>query len=162
MKNIIKHRKIVEDAWTVVPHDATDIPTGDALLLPLPLWLQHRDALATRADIGICLDGNDAPDDIPADALPQLPLIAVSFPIFTDGRGFSIGRLLRERYGYAGELRAVGHVLQDQLCYLKRCGFDSFVLPALSEPAAALAALDDYTLTYQTSVDQPEPLFRRS
>lgn len=162
MTKLIKNRQIVDDVWQVVPHDATDIPDGNSLLLPLPLWLQHRDSLAGRQDIGLWLNNDEAPADIPADALSQLPLVGVNFPVFTDGRGFSIGRLLRERHGYTGEMRALGYVLQDQLCYLKRCGFDSFELPPHIDPAVALASLDDFVITYQTSVDQPLPLFRRA
>jgi uncharacterized protein (DUF934 family) len=85
----------------------------------------------------------------------------VSFPKFTDGRGFSTARLLRERYRYRGELRAVGDVLRDQLLFLARCGFDAFALRADQDPDAALAAFEDFTEAYQGGTDQPLPLFRR-
>jgi len=87
--------------------------------------------------------------------------IDVNFPKFSDGRGFSIARLLRERYGYKGELRAVGQVARDHLYYMEQCGFDAFLLREGEDVAEALAAFDDFSEAYQTTVAQPVPLFRR-
>ena len=89
------------------------------------------------------------------------PIIAINFPVFMDGRGFSLGRLLRERHGYTGEIRAIGHVIRDQLCYLKRCGFNAFSFKKDVDLGAATASLKDFSEAYQTSVDQPIPLFKR-
>lgn len=88
-------------------------------------------------------------------------MIAVNFPAFTDGRGFSSARLLRERYGYKGEIRAIGDVLRDQLFFMRRCGFDAYAIRADRSPEDALVSLDDFSEVYQTSVEQPLPLFRR-
>ena len=162
MAEIIKDSAINHDAWQVVSKDETTVPAGEKLLLPLALWLQHRTALANRSDIGVWFDSDEQPDTDMASDLQTLPLIAINFPSFTDGRGFSIARLLRERFGYTAELRAIGYVLRDQLCFMKRCGFNSFVLQPHIDMAAALASLHDFTEYYQTSVDQPQPLFRRS
>jgi len=85
----------------------------------------------------------------------------VSFPVFTDGRGYSIARLLRDRHGWTGELRAVGDVLRDQLFALARCGFDSFALRAGQDVQASLAAFGDFSVRYQSATDEPMPLFRR-
>jgi uncharacterized protein (DUF934 family) len=85
----------------------------------------------------------------------------VHFPTFTDGRGYSTARLLRERYGYRGELRAVGDVLRDQLFYLSRVGFDAFALRQDQDAEGALASLADFSESYQASVERPQPLFRR-
>jgi len=87
--------------------------------------------------------------------------IDVNFPKFGDGRGFSIARLLRERYGYKGELRAVGQVARDHLYYMEQCGFDAFLLREGEDVADALAAFDDFSERYQSTVAQPLPLFRR-
>ena len=87
--------------------------------------------------------------------------VEVNFPKFTDGRGYSQARLLRERYGYTGELRAVGDVQRDQLFYLSRMGFDAFLLREGEDARAALAALTEFSETYQASVERPQPLFRR-
>ena len=105
-----------------------------------------------------------APDEDPAalagDAA-RLPVIAIDFPQFTDGRGYSHARLLRERYGYTGEIRAIGDVLRDQLFFMQRCGFDAFAVRPDRDPYDALKGLSDFSVTYQTGVDQPLPLFRR-
>ena len=96
-----------------------------------------------------------------AGAVGVARVIAVNFPKFNDGRGYSIGRLLRERYGYQGELRAVGEVARDHLYAMAQCGFDAFELRAGEEPQAALRAFDDFSDQYQATAAQPSPLFRR-
>jgi uncharacterized protein (DUF934 family) len=104
------------------------------------------------------------PDDDPAALAPRLAgieALAVNFPTFGDGRGYSIARLLRERYGYRGELRAVGQVGRDHLFYLESCGFDAFLLRDGEDPEEALAAFNDFSESYQASVARPLPLFRR-
>lgn len=104
------------------------------------------------------------PTDDPAafaERLARAARVEVHFPKFGDGRGFSIGRLLRERYGYRGELRAVGHITRDHLSFLESCGFDAFELRPGEDPYAALAAFDDFSEAYQASVTRPLPLFRR-
>ena len=104
------------------------------------------------------------PDADPASVAGRLQGVArveVNFPKFTDGRGYSIARLLRERYGYRGELRAVGDVQRDQLHYLSRVGFDAFLLREGEDAEGALAALGDFSEAYQSSVERPLPLFRR-
>lgn len=161
-KVIIKNDQIIKNDWQLVPKDTVNLPAGKNLILPLALWLKDKDALGNRDDIGVWFDSEDLPTADIATSLQKLPLVAVNFPVFTDGRGFSIARLLRERFEYQGELRAVGYVLRDQLCFMKRCGFNSFDLPENINPVEALASLNDFTEYYQTSVDQPQPLFRRS
>ena len=96
-----------------------------------------------------------------ADRLGAAARVEVSFPKFADGRGYSIARLLRERHGYQGELRAVGDVQRDQLFYLSRVGFDAFLLRDGEDAEGALAALGDFSDAYQASVERPLPLFRR-
>ena len=95
------------------------------------------------------------------DCFPRLELIAVNFARFSDGRGYSLARLLRGRYGYRGELRAVGDVLLDQLFYLMRVGFDAYALRDDQDPLAAGAALRTFSASYQAGADQPLPLFRQ-
>lgn len=129
---------------------------GDVLPLPAFLALPAE----SRAGIGVWL----APADEPAQVSPyveSLPLIAVDFPSFRDGRGYSTAALLRSRYGFRGDLRAIGDVLIDQLFYLRRVGFSSFALRADQDPEAAVAALGAFADVYQGSVDQPLPYFRR-
>ncbi|MDQ5959482.1 MAG: hypothetical protein QG592_561 [Pseudomonadota bacterium] len=88
-------------------------------------------------------------------------MIGINFPKFVDGRGYSTARLLRERYAYQGEIRAIGDVLQDQLFLMARCGFDAFALRADKSVEKALGAFETFKAPYQAAVDQPQPLFRR-
>lgn len=164
MPKLIKDGAIIENTWTLIGKpegDATvEIPNGN-VIVPLSLWLAQKNQLQTRNDVGVWLDSDETAEQIGEDA-KQLPLIAVNFPIFMDGRAFSTARLLRERFGFTGELRAIGNLIRDQLCYLRRCGVNAF---AFANPdidlEAALRSLGDFNEYYQASVDQPLPLFRR-
>jgi uncharacterized protein (DUF934 family) len=160
MSPLLRAREVVQDRWQRVGCD--DPVASDAdVLVPLARWQKEREALLARpARVGVLLGPADDPAALAGD-LDRLALIAVDFPHFTDGRGYSIARLLRERHGYEGELRAVGDVLRDQVFYLKRVGFDAFALRADQDPEDAKKALDDFSEAYQTSVDRPQPLFRR-
>ena len=104
------------------------------------------------------------PTDDPASVAGRLDRIArieVNFPKFGDGRGYSIGRLLRERYGYKGELRAVGQITRDHLFFLESVGFDAYELRGGENAEEAVAAFGDFSESYQASVTRPLPLFRR-
>ena len=106
------------------------------------------------------LEPTDDPASV-ADRLGRVARVEVNFPKFGDGRGYSIARLLRERYGYKGELRAVGHITRDHLFFMESCGFDAFELREGEDPHEALAAFSDFSESYQASVTRPQPLFRR-
>jgi uncharacterized protein (DUF934 family) len=108
----------------------------------------------------IRLEPTDDPAAV-ADQLAGASRVEVNFPKFGDGRGFSIGRLLRERYGYKGELRAVGHITRDHLFFMESIGFDAFELREGEDPHEALAGFDDFSESYQASPLRPQPLFRR-
>ncbi|MBT0963505.1 DUF934 domain-containing protein [Denitromonas iodatirespirans] len=168
MAKLIKNQQIIDDAWQVMALEADTDPAGVAVpagqwIVPLAVW-QAQPALAARGDVAPLLDGADDPAAL-ADQLAALPLVAVNFPKFVDGRGYSIATLLRSRYGYTGELRAVGDVLRDQFNAYFRCGFDA-LSPAAgkytdAQLAAALASLADFTEPYQASIAHRDPLFRR-
>ena len=164
MPLIIRHRQVIADNWRLLETAADGsaaMPASVAVLVPLATWLAQRDALVARGgQLGVWLDSHEDPASIAGD-FASLNLIAVNFPHFTDGRGYSIARLLRERHGWRGELRAIGDVLRDQLFYLARCGFDSFNLRDGQDPHAALAAFGDFSEGYQASIERPQPLFRR-
>jgi uncharacterized protein (DUF934 family) len=118
-----------------------------------------RSSPATQA-IGVWLDSHEDPEAL-ADDLDRLSLVAVNFPKFTDGRGYSIARLLRERYHYQGEIRAIGDVLQDQLFYMQRCGIDAYALRADKDIEKALAGLPYSAKPTRRRPTSREPLFRR-
>ena len=92
----------------------------------------------------------------------MLPATVIRFPAFADGRGLSLGSLLRSRYGYAGELRAFGEIVPDLTAYMLRCGFDAFALADEQQTRTAIACMNRMSDHYQTSVREPEPAFRRS
>ena len=164
-ERVIRGRRVEDDVWTVVglpPHEDLSAALVDApVLVPLAVWKERREELAARhGPLGVWLKPDDDPADI-ASVLDKFSVIAVHFPKFTDGRGYSTAALLRTRYGYRGELRAFGDVGRDQLFYLARCGFDAFKLAPDRDPDAALASFTDFTVRYQGSVDDPVPLFRK-
>ena len=106
------------------------------------------------------LEPTDDPASV-ADRLPHVERVEVNFPKFGDGRGYSIARLLRERYGYKGELRAVGEVVRDLLLYMESCGFDAFLLRDDEDADEALRGFQDFSESYSASVARIQPLFRR-
>jgi uncharacterized protein (DUF934 family) len=165
MAAIIKNRQWTQDTWKLLEQTADGapprVPSEGNVIVPLALWERERDTLFAREHkVGVWLQGGDDLERIVAD-LARLPLVAVNFPKAVDGRGYSTARLLRERYGYRGELRAIGDVQRDQLLALSRCGFDAFALKEGTDPQAALSAFSDFSEAYQSSVDTPQPLFRR-
>jgi uncharacterized protein (DUF934 family) len=162
MPLLTKDRTLVDDRWVLLPETAAtaDVPASTPAIVPLALWSAQHDVLAARDDIGVWLKPADDPEALAGD-VARLPLIAVEFPKFSDGRGYSTARLLREKYRYTGELRAIGEILRDQLYYLRQCGFDTFALQPGRNVAEALAAFDDFSDNYQATVAQPVPLFRR-
>jgi uncharacterized protein (DUF934 family) len=127
----------------------------DAVFVPLAQWPEHRG----EPHVGVLLEPADDPATLQAD-LASIPAIAVNFPKFTDGRGYSIAFLLRKRFGYRGELRAVGDVQRDQFFYMQRAGFNAFLLKDGKDPQSALTSLRDFTTPYQTSADGRAPVFR--
>jgi uncharacterized protein (DUF934 family) len=164
MAAIIRQRQVVADSWQLLKSaqdGSVTVPAEGDVIVPLGVWRAQRDTLLKRAGkLGVWLDSNEDPAPL-ADDLRHFEVIAVNFPQFVDGRGYSIARLLRERHGWRGELRAIGDVLRDQLFYLARCGFDAFELRAGQDAQAALAAFGDFSEAYQSSVERPQPLFRR-
>jgi uncharacterized protein (DUF934 family) len=174
MASIIRRGAVASENWprldepalrALVSRARASRPEHDGpvsgILVPLTLWRAHHD-LCTMLGVetGILLREDDDPRDVCAE-FDRAGVIAIEFPKFSNGRGYSMARLLRARYGYRGELRAVGDVLRDQLFYLARVGFDAFELRADQDAHAALRAFSDFTERYQASTDQPLPLFRR-
>ena len=158
---VIKGREIVEDHWRFVDGEAVD-GLGDAdIIVSFSHWREARDGLTGHnGGLGVQLEPDDAVEEI-AEDLDRFQVIALNFPSFTDGRHYSTARLLRERYGYTGELRAVGDVLRDQIFYLHRCGFDAYAPNPGHKIEDVLEGLKDFTVTYQPAADEPPPLFRR-
>ena len=165
MATLIKERRISTDSWRLLepgPNGALpEVPAAGDVIVPLAAWQAGRVALLARTGrLGVWLDSSEGPETVAAD-LGHFAVIAVNFQKFSDGRGYSTARLLRERHGYKGELRAVGDVLRDHLLFLEQCGFDACALRDDQDAEDALRAFDDFSETYQASATQPVPLFRR-
>ncbi len=164
MPKIILDGSVVEDSWNVVREDAPSAlaELGEAnTLVPLDCWnALQAESDKMPANVGVWIASTELPDQIEGD-LQSIPVIGVDFPAFADGRGFSIGRLLRQRFQYTGQIRAIGSPIRDQLSYLVRCGFNAFQLAEHYDPEQALASLKDFSDAYQGAVDEPVPLFRR-
>lgn len=166
MRKIIKDKAIVDDEWSLLKLAEGETPESVAIpagkqIVPLTVWIAQKPALASRKDIGVWLAPDERAESLKDDAA-SLPLIAVDFPNFADGRGYSTAFNLRTRLGFTGELRAIGDVLRDQLFYMQRVGFNAFATRPDRSIEDALKGLTDFSDVYQTSWDQKTPLFRRA
>ena len=156
---LIKNGAVTENIWTFIDGEG-ELNDGAPVTLPVDRLLANMDVLTARnAPYGVRLEPHDAPEAL-VPHLQQLQLIEVSFPKYTDGRGYSHAQLLRRRYGYAGELRAVGHVLQDQIFYMNRSGFDAYET-SRADLSGVLEALSEYSEAYQPAACEQVPVFRK-
>ena len=153
---LIKDGRLAHDPWVAVADDA-ELPATGATIVSLARWRAERGALLQRGTpIGVRLRSGELAREIGADA-EQLKLIALEFSTFRDGRPYSTARLLRERYGFAGELRAVGDVLRDQFLFMQRCGFDAFEVADEKAVQAWRKAIAEFTVFYQAATDGRAP-----
>lgn len=165
MRNIIKNKAVVADDWTVLRLTEEDTPDSAAVpegkvIVPLKVWQTQRAALEKRAQLGVWIGSSERPEELKGD-LSRFQVVAVDFPKFADGRGYSVAYNLRARLGYTGELRAIGDVLRDQLFYMQRVGFDAFAVREDKNIYDALKGLTDFSEVYSNSWDKKAPLFRR-
>ncbi|HCA23472.1 MAG TPA: oxidoreductase [Pseudomonas sp.] len=167
MNNLIRltehgPERVCTDPWTLA---LTEEPAADGpRILSLDAWLQRQpepvlSGQAPSAD-AVCLQPDDEAEQLQP-YLAVLPLIAVLFPSFRDGRGYSQAYLLRTRVGWTGELRAVGDVLRDQLSHMRQCGFDAFAIREDKSAEDAIKGLNGMSVLYGRSAIEPRPLFRR-
>lgn len=156
---LIRKRAIVADDFVHVA-DGAELPATGQPIVTLARYVAHTSELLERYPrLGVRVASDKLPGDIPG--LDKLALIAIEFPKFTDGRGYSVARMLRDRHRFTGELRAVGWVLRDNLFYMERVGFDAFELKAGKSLESALAAFGELSVTYQAAADEKRPIYRR-
>lgn len=157
---VIKDGKLVEtDPWRTL-EEGEPIPGDAPVILSYEGFRGANGGLSGHnGKLGIQLR-SDQPPDLIADEVARFDLIALEFPKLADGRSFSHARMLRQRHGFTGELRAVGDVFRDQIFFMLRCGFDSFAIPEDRDPAGAIAALEDFTVAYQAAADHMAPAYR--
>ncbi|WP_028293540.1 DUF934 domain-containing protein [Oceanobacter kriegii] len=161
MAKLIKNGAFVsDDPWVRVADDEMVVENS---IISLERW-EHEQAelqpLASRGKLGVHLRSEQTADKL-AEQCRNFAVIEIDFPKFVDGRGYSAARLLREQYDYAGDIRAVGDVLIDQLFFYMRCGFSSYALRDDQNEENALAAFTTFTQPYQAAVDSDKPLFNR-
>lgn len=165
MSKLIKDGIIENDAWTFLKEstgpEVLDALPGKNLIVPFSFWQESQTEIASfDGAIGIWLDSSQVANELNL-PVELFPVIALNFPVFSDGRSYSNARQLRQELNFKGELRAIGDVLRDQLYYMSQCGFNAFCLRHDQDPADCLTALSDFETNYQATVTQPTPLFRR-
>jgi len=149
---LLRNGRLVDDDWRFVGDDEA-LSIEGAVVVSLKRWTAERDSLLQRgAPLGVRLEPADLVETLAPD-LARLALIQIDFPKFNDGRGYSTARLLRQRYRYPGELRAVGRVLRDQLLYLHRCGFDAFEIAREDAIETWIKAVSEFGAWYQRGAD---------
>ena len=167
MAQLIKQHALADDRWQILSlgegetAETVTLPAGD-IIFPLAIWqARKQEIISCHKRIGLLLQPDERVEDI-ADDLEYFVIIAVNFPRFVDGRGYSSASLLRQRYRFQGELRAVGDVLHDQLFFMRRVGFDSYALKDGKDASYALAAgFSPFSDSYQGATQDPQPHFRR-
>ncbi|MDF3838351.1 DUF934 domain-containing protein [Cupriavidus basilensis] len=169
VKNVIRHGGLEADIWRAFVADKDAPPSAmpgmppdeQGWLVTPETWQAARHALRLRRHpVAVYL----APDADPEALLEAgaaiidptgIAHLAIDFPVYTDGRGYSLAQMLRTQYGWTGELRAVGDVMIDTVHYMARCGFDAFAVKPSHDPQAALAALGTFTVHYQKTYASP-------
>ncbi len=164
MPLLINQTVVENDSWQTLDAEALEqlqnLPEGGDIIVPLAVYLEHRDLFLKRPGrLGIQVNGDDDLEALYVEHA-NVALIAVEFPIFRDGRGFSIARQL-VRVGFSGEIRAVGDVARDRLAYMQSSGFNAFLIPEDRFSEEDLSAFTEVSVNYQGTAADPRPIFRR-
>jgi uncharacterized protein (DUF934 family) len=159
MPQLIRQRELVVDDWRSIDDDRDG--RERALIIPFARWQAERDQWwLWDGKLGVRIGPTDPVEALERDFL-RVSLVAIEFSGIGEGRGYTQAQLLRRRYRFTGEIRAVGKIQRDQLFYMARCGFDAFELPDGADTAAALAAFGDFSVKYQDATDHGLELRRR-
>lgn len=154
---LLKNGRLIDDPWVHVA-DEVAIPASGPVIVSLVRWCEERDALIDRKNlVGVRLKAEQTASEVAAD-LEHLGVVALAFKTFRDGRAYSNARRLRERYGYKGELRAIGNVLRDQYLFMLRCGFDALEVKEGETEADWQDATDAISTAYQPAATDDKPL----
>jgi uncharacterized protein (DUF934 family) len=157
---LLINRAVAEDSWLLVDEDNLSAHIDEDVVVPYELFAANVDSLMqAKGALGVRING-DQDLDLVLQYLDKLALVAIEFPAFTDGRGFSFARILR-RSGFTGQIRAEGDVTRDRLEYMERCGFDAFAIPADRYSADIANAFGEVAVHYQGSADDERPIFRQ-
>ncbi|VUD47324.1 hypothetical protein TDB9533_01004 [Thalassocella blandensis] len=160
MSKLIKDKVLADNEWTVI-NEGDSTAAGQKSILPLSDFI----ALAEKNEVDFntqaCWLGAADEAELLAPYIKDLQLIGLNFTAFMDGRSFSQARTLREHLDFAGELRAIGYFIQDQMFYLTRCGVNAFEIPDDADIESLQRSLTDFSESYQAACDEPQPLYRR-
>ncbi len=157
---LLKDGQIVADDWVRVDDDA-DIADEVAVVVSLERWLDQADTLKQRnARVAVSLNNDQSVAQI-VDDLDAIDAVFLTFPAYTDGRAYSQARLLRQRYGYKGEIRATGNVLRDQYAFMQRCGFDAFEIADGADLAGWGKSASAMSAAYQNAADSVQAVWSR-
>lgn len=160
MPQLIRQREVVADDWRNIDDDPQGL--GGAVIIPFARWQAEREQWwLWNGKLGVRIGPTDPVEELERDFL-RIALVAIEFGGIGEGRGYTQAQLLRRRYHFTGEIRAVGKIQRDQLFYMARCGFDAFELPEGADTAVALAAFGDFSVKYQDATDQGLSLRRRA
>jgi uncharacterized protein (DUF934 family) len=151
------HAAAAEDQFTAVADDQ-DLPAGDVILSLARFQSEGDRLIGEGRKVGVRLESHEAVESLAYD-LPRVALVALAFPKFRDGRAYTSARLLRERYAFKGEIRAVGDVLREQAVFMARCGIDAFEPADGSSPQVWDRAVGRYRHVYQAASDGRAPAF---
>ncbi|WP_415896794.1 DUF934 domain-containing protein [Neptuniibacter sp. QD72_48] len=155
---LLINREVVADNWTLINEESLD-QTGD-IIVPLALYLENQEALTRReGQVAVKVNGDDDIDFL-VENLDKFPLVAIDFPAFRDGRGFSIARLL-VRAEYKGEIRATGDIGQDRFAYLERCGFTAIEIADDVFKPEMLKSFDEMSNYYQSAADKVRAVYHQ-
>lgn len=165
MSKLIKDGQLIPNRWTILREasgpEVLKVLLGKNLIVPLQFWKSYQGEIQNFAgSVTIWLNSDESAAEI-GSQMHSLPLIALNYPVFSDGRSYSNARALRQQYGYKGEVRAIGDVLRDQLFYMSQCGFDSFDLRQDQDENLCLQAFNDFKTSYTATITEPLPLFQR-
>ncbi len=157
---LLKDGQIVSDAWVRVTDDV-DISEEMAVVVSLERWLDQAETLKSRnAPVAVAIRNDQSPSEI-VDDLDAIDAVFLNFPAYTDGRAYSQARLLRQRYGFGGEIRATGNVLRDQYAFMQRCGFDAFEVKEGVDLAGWGRFATSMSEGYQTAADGVQAIWAK-
>ena len=161
---LIKDQQLSNNYWLLIDEGETLDLSSDAdsehIILPFSRWQENQSTVLGKANIGLWLDSHESAEPL-ASVCHDITLIAINFPVFSDGRGYSYARTLRDHFAYRGEIRAIGDILPDQMYFYQRCGFNSFLLRSDVNPETAINSLNDFSISYQAGSDQSTPIFHQ-
>jgi len=156
---ILADGQLASDDWTVLDDEAA-WPESGHVVVSLARWRQGVGKAPAGLEVAVSIPNTENVDEFATELLDR-PMLLLEIPKFADGRAYSQARVLRDRYRYTGQIRAVGEAHVDQIHFMRRCGFDAFVLPESQSVDAARRKLDEFSLSYEHAADPLTTVWER-